>query len=107
MEEPISVQLGGERHDLGQRGLRADDVAGGDGPVEQYHRRRRQGLQPVVEQADLRPVGLLVAGRLRVKRGDGRLDLIGPRLAQRERAVQQPDGLGDQRPVPPRAVLFR
>src|SRR6185437_10320446 len=44
-------------------------------------------------------------GRLRVQRGDGRLDLVGTGRAVGQRAVEQPGGLGDQRPVPPAAVL--
>ena len=76
MEQPVPVEFGGQRRDLGQRGLGADDVAGDHGPVEQHHRRRGQLVQPVVQDADLPPVGVLVVGRLRVQRGDGRLDLV-------------------------------
>jgi hypothetical protein len=105
--EPVAVQFGGQRRDLGQCGLGADHVPGGDGPVQQHHRRRRQRLQPVIQQADLVPVGVLIIGRLRVQRGDGRLDLVGTGPTQRQRAVEQPGGLGDQRPVPAGAVLVR
>src|SRR5437016_3403812 len=56
VEEPVSVELGGERRDLGERGLGPEHVPGGDGPVEQHDGGRRERLQPVVEQADLAPV---------------------------------------------------
>lgn len=39
-----------------QRGLRAVDLAGGDGPVQRYHGSRCVGEELVVEGEDLRPV---------------------------------------------------
>jgi hypothetical protein len=105
MEQPVSVQLCGQRLDLGQRGLGSLRVTRSDGPVEQHHRGRRQLLQPVVEQPDLAPVRVLVVRGLGVQRGDGRLDLVGAGPAQSEGPVEQAGGLGDQGLVPASPVL--
>jgi hypothetical protein len=106
VEQPVAVQLGSERLDLRQCGLRTLEVAGRHGPVEQHHRGRGQLLEPVVQHADLAPVGFGITGGFGVQRGDGRLDLVGTGRAHREGLVEQPGGLGDQLFVPVGPVLL-
>jgi hypothetical protein len=105
VEEVVGVEIGPQGLDLGERLFRAERVAGGDRPVEQHYRGRRQILEAVVEQADLPPVGLLVVARLGVQGGDRGLDLVRPRPSHDHRAVEQRRRLGREPAVPARTVL--
>src|SRR5690606_26410279 len=74
-------------------------------PVERHHSGRAQGEELVVEGHDLPPVGGGGGGRGSVHGGDGGLELEGPGRAASHARRHEGAALGDQLPVPPRAVL--
>ena len=77
----------------GQRRLRPLDLGQRHRAVERHHRRRPDPRQLAVELEDLRPVRLLVARRLRVERGDRRLQHEppgGPGLQRAARSARRP-----------------
>src|SRR5689334_25078980 len=56
--------------------------------------------QQVVENDDLRPVGVVRRRSLRVHRGDRGLQRVWSESARRERALDQSSALGDQTLIP-------
>ncbi len=62
--------------------------------------------QRVIQGGDLAPVGRLRRGCFGVQGADGRLHLVGPRIIQGERLVQQGNALLNFSLVPAGAVLF-
>src|SRR5262249_4104978 len=55
VEQPVAVEVTGQRLDLGQRGPRAEHEPGGDGAVEPHDRGRLQHRQPVIQPPDPAP----------------------------------------------------
>ena len=88
----------------------AEDVADRDRATEHgggvlAHRVVGEGDEVVVPGEDLRPVGLLGAGRVGVQGGDRGLDLVAPRALNGERRLQDAHALGDLAGVPQATVL--
>ena len=94
-----------ERVEGGEAGGGAAELGDGDGPVEGDHRVRAQRVELVVEGDDLRPVGCLGGGGVGVDGGDGRLDLERPGLVAAQAGADEVVPFGDERAVPPGAVL--
>ena len=95
---------------LAQPGGGAVDVADRDRAAEHgggvlVHRVVGEGDEVVVPGEDLRPVGLLGAGRVVVQGGDRGLDLVAAGALKGERRLQDAHALGDLAGVPQAAVL--
>ena len=60
----------------------------------------------VIQCQDLRPVGILRAGRFVVHGGDGGLDLVCANRTFRKRGGDERDAFGDLRAIPQTPVLF-
>ena len=69
------------------------------------HRVVGEGDEVVVPGEDLRPVGLLGAGRVVVEGGNGGLDLIATGALNGQRRLQDAHALGNLARVPQAAVL--
>ena len=87
-----------------------EDVADRDRAAEHgggvlAHRVVGEGDEVVVPGEDLRPVGLLGAGRVVVQGGDGGLDLVAPGALGGQRRLQDAHALGDLAGVPQATVL--
>ncbi len=96
----------GELIDLGQGGVRAGDMAEGDGVIQPDHRRPVVQQQHVIEGHDLQPVGVRPGRRARMAAGDGGLQLEPTRPAQRRGGGQIPVGPADRHLVPRDAILI-
>ena len=88
----------------------AEDVADRDRAAEHgggvlAHRVVGEGDEVVVPGEDLRPVGLLGAGRVVVQGGDRGLDLVAAGALNGQRRLQDAHALGDLAGVPQAAVL--
>src|SRR5207342_208171 len=93
-----------------QAGGRAEGVADRDGAAEHRggvlaHRVVGEGDEVVVPGEDLRPVGVLGAGRVVVQGGDGGLDLVAPGALNGQRRLQDANALGDLAGIPQATVL--
>jgi hypothetical protein len=98
----VQLQLVHQR----QRGGGALHLPDGDGAVEGHDRRGGDREQLVVQSDDLRPVGHLDRGSVRMHRVDGCLELIGTRLVATKALVDDRLTLLDQGPIPSCAVLL-
>ena len=77
------------------------------GVIELDHRRRADPQQHLIEAGDLRPVGVAIARRPRMQRGDRGLHRIGFRPARHpQRLFHQLQAFGDLRTIPQRAILL-
>ena len=106
--QPVVVgELAGrhDRVDHREPGLRPVHHRQRDRAVQPDHRPRQRLLEQAVQRHDLRPVGRLVGGCLRVQRGDRRLDLVRPDRAGAQRALHHRDTELDAVAVPAGAVL--
>ena len=72
----------------------------GDGVIEHHHGIVGHAFQQVIQRQDLRPVGILGAGRFVVNGGDGGLQLVRANRALRQGRGEERDALGDLRPIP-------
>jgi hypothetical protein len=78
----------------------------GDGAIQLHDGRGLESGELSVERCDLAPVGVLGPLRLRMQGRDRSLKLVGARLTQEERAVEERDAAVDQVAVPCRPVLI-
>ena len=100
MSSPSSVSPGGGTAHVADR-----DRAAQHGGRVLVRRVLGERDQVVVPGEDLRPVGLLGAGRVVVQRRDGGLDLVAPGALNGQRRLQDTYALGDLAGVPQGAVL--
>ena len=109
MEQVVAVEraVAGERVDQVQPLRRAVGHRDRDRLVQRHHRAGLDAAELRVEQRDLAPVGRAGPRRLRVDRGDRRLQRVRARRPpQRQRAVDERQRLADHRAVPALAVLL-
>ena len=88
----VARQRAGQGIKLGQRHGRPDDLAQRDRPVQADHWGGQPGVQRVIEQQDLRPIGSLPGLRLGVAGHDRCLQLVATRAAQPRSAYDQATG---------------
>jgi hypothetical protein len=81
VEQVVARQRAGQGIELGQCHGRAGDLAQRDRPVQADHWGGQQGVQRVIEQQDLRPIGSLPGLRLGVAGHDRCLQLVATRAA--------------------------
>ena len=109
MEQVVAVEraVARERVDQVQPLRRAVRHRHRDRLVQRHHRAGLDAAELGVEQRDLAPVGRAGPRRLRVDRGDRRLERVRARRPpQRERAVDERQRLADHRAVPALAILL-
>lgn len=82
VEQVVAIEAGDEGLHLTQGGLRAQNVAQRDRPVQPDHRRGRKLDEFLVEERDLVPVGLRPGRSFGMAGGDGGLQLERPRPSQ-------------------------
>ena len=100
----VQVQLVHQR----KRSRGASHLANGDGAVEGYDRCGGEREQLVVQGDDLRPVGLLDCGSIRMNSVDGGLELISTGLvAAKAPANARPRSAGQRRGPGPASSLVR
>ena len=101
LTQPVGLaQPGRGTEDVADR-YRAPEHGGG----VLAHRILGEGHEVVVPGEDLRPVGLLGAGRIVVQGGDGGLELVATGAVNGQRRLQDAHALGDLARVPEAAVL--
>ena len=109
VEQVVAVEraVASERVDQVQPLRRAVRHRHRDRLVQRHHRAGLDAAELGVEQRDLAPVGRAGPRRLRVDRGDRRLERVRARRPpQRERAVDERQRLADHRAVPALAILL-
>src|SRR5215831_18537421 len=99
------LRLGGDGVEGGQPGGGPAGLAEGDGAVEGHDRGGPDRGELVVQGQDLRPVGGLVAGRSRVRGGDGGHQRVAGIRAALQRLAGEGQAFTDLAVVPRAAVL--
>ena len=103
--EHLAQPIGLEQPRGGTEHVADRDRAAEHGGGVLAHRVVGEGDEVVVPGEDLRPVGLLGAGRVVVQGGDGGLDLVAPGALDGQRRLQDAHALGDLAGVPQATVL--